>query len=342
MFGRRLPKINISLSIFLCGLTFASNVRAEPLIKLVAEQVQKLDYVFIAPNEKHPQNSRDILAQAPDGVLVSVGTERGFISASLGAGIDHLIQLDSSFEVVAYNQINAVLLALSRTREDYLFLRFQADHSRWVSRLASSAFDNPMYRKILSSTHWDAWNRDVRAAKSHDYSDFHRRWDGQKKPCHDCFSGANYLFDDVLYTKLAEMAKAGNIEAHFADFGRVNYIESMFRDMTATGKKISILDLSNAWEPQYLTTEKLARLLETIKPYVHPKAILLLSRMNNVHQSFDYFGFDFRLIAQFSSTLEFLKVHVPSNRNIQGLQNGVASIPSCLKLQSATTSFKGY
>ena len=68
---------------------------------------------------------------APKGIYVTVGGERGFRSGALANNtITHLFLLDLADDVIHYNRINAELLKTPK-REDYLKLRWDAPYEEW-------------------------------------------------------------------------------------------------------------------------------------------------------------------------------------------------------------------
>jgi len=78
---------------------------------------------FIVPNERYPHHALNIFEMAPKGAYVTVGTERGFISAANSPNVTELVLVDNSESIIKYNEINILLLKIAKTREHYLQLR---------------------------------------------------------------------------------------------------------------------------------------------------------------------------------------------------------------------------
>src|SRR4051794_37240411 len=66
--------------------------------------------VFYTSTEMQISRAKPILDQAPEGLYVTVGADRGFRAASLSSKVTHLLLLDVSSRIVRYNKLNIELL----------------------------------------------------------------------------------------------------------------------------------------------------------------------------------------------------------------------------------------
>lgn len=73
---------------------------------------------------------KHMIEQAPPGVLISVGSERSFRSASMMPQVTHVYLLDISPEIIRFNRINIALLK-APTRQVYCRLRWEASYEEW-------------------------------------------------------------------------------------------------------------------------------------------------------------------------------------------------------------------
>lgn len=79
---------------------------------------------------------KHMIEQVPPGVLISVGSEHSFRSASMMPHVTHVYLLDISPEIIRFNQINIALLKAS-TRQVYCHLRWNASYEEWKNLDAS-------------------------------------------------------------------------------------------------------------------------------------------------------------------------------------------------------------
>lgn len=105
-----------------------------------------------------------------DKILVSVETERAFMSAALAgerARALIIVDLDFDLRAVHYNRINKALLALVRDREDYLHLRLKAGFTEVHARLekAEAVLSVENENVLNDAAAWAWWNKTVQTAE---------------------------------------------------------------------------------------------------------------------------------------------------------------------------------
>lgn len=209
---------------------------------------------FVAPNEWHPEHTIELVRDAPEGVYISVGTERGVIGATITQKVTHLVLGDYDPEVLRYNQINVALAGAShrKDREHFVSLRKALDHDVWLDAVKAKVNILPEHKEILSSADNFKFWRKHQTKLSPDLS--HRvsyDFEVMEKP--ELFVGVNYLREDRLFEKFQSMAESRKIDSILLDFTNLDGIEKLVKDLTNLGLKISVLDISNAWLPQLYT-----------------------------------------------------------------------------------------
>ncbi len=68
----------------------------------------------------------------------------------------------------------------------------------------------------------------------------------------EAFKGANCLYDDALFYRLSEFAKSGKIQSLQVDLSDPKAFERVAGAMAEQKLRMSVLDLSNAWWPEYV------------------------------------------------------------------------------------------
>jgi len=225
---------------------------------------------FLHPNEKYPQDAKPYLEEAPAGAYISVGTERGFIGASLTPSSTHLILVDRDPAVVLFNKINAELIRIADDRKDYKMLRLYGDYPDWVQRvMLTSRSDSLLGKKEI----FDWWVENVRSNEK--FSDFHSNpWGFWRMP----FKGANYMLDDAQFKHIKQMAIAGRITVLQADLGEEQSLLEIEKALQEHNLPVAVFDLSNAW--QYIKPAELDSLLRAIDRYDGEQTLLITTKMH--------------------------------------------------------------
>jgi len=92
-----------------------------------------------------------------------------------------------------------------------------------------------------SWTFWDKAVRNNTGAWSSAFEHFHT---APRQP-DDAFAGADYLFDDMLYQRLRQLAKRSRIWARTLDLRHEQEVRALCTDLQAKGLKPGIVDTSN-------------------------------------------------------------------------------------------------
>jgi hypothetical protein len=241
---------------------------------------------LITPNETYPALAIPILERSIAGMHISVGTERGFVTASLNPNCTHLLFIDINPVTVLYNRINIALLASAKDYKDYLWLRFNADQKKVLDRLKQSGkldlladFNLPFARMF------QFWCNHVRRAL--DKEKRPSLYFFQKKPpsgnWNHAFKGANYLWYPEQCDRLIKMAKAGKMEAHKVDLRRPEQYLPLIQAVQSSGLPVSIIDLSNIHSKKYLELqtsspeENFYSLAKALEAALSERSIVLLT-----------------------------------------------------------------
>lgn len=250
----------IFLAVFLAsGATYARFLPIE-----IEEGPISVLHHFVAPNEMYPQTAKAIYESAPAGVYVSVGTERGFIGASLAGNTTALLLADVDQEVVRFNRFNVALLEMAQNREHYLFLRLKASYNELSLR---SIGHPPEDKHILSRKNFEAFRKQLDAE---DFRFFHRAENPQGQ-----FRDANYLFDDALFSRVQNLAKNHLIQVVQLDFRDRSHIDKLISALKRKKQKISVLDISNSWWYVHMSHRQVGHLLHAASKVAEEKAIVL-------------------------------------------------------------------
>jgi hypothetical protein len=238
--------------------------------------------LYAAPYELTPIKALPILKQAPAGALLSIGTERGFISAGLTPQVTSLICFDYDEGAVLYDSINAGLLKLSRDRNDYLQVRLSENYDQWRARMQNVPL-KPEIKSILEQEKtFEWWKSNVRERA--DFEEFHHPAPRQVKEYP--FKDANYLHDDVLFKRIHHLASNDKISAYLVDLRDASQTKALASEIARNHEKLAIVDISNVWQwfggTQRIddlgadaSVMKLANALENLRPLLTDHSILL-------------------------------------------------------------------
>ncbi len=280
---RAIPKSSFSWLIA-CALALGSpHTLAAFLEGLQDAKNTESDSSFLVPNEQYPQQAKVLLEDSIPGVYASVGTERGFISASMAEQATHLLLFDYDPNVAKYNRINTALLELASNRVEYLNLRLKSTHASWDKLVKSNPSLSAETRAFLNNPdNWKWWNQNVR--KEARFQDFHSN--GGRS-----FQGVNYLFEDAPFEKLSRMAKEGKIQSVVGDLGNENFTKQIAESIKKAGLHLSVLDVSNAWWNAYTPTQGLESALKNFGSVASDRTRFLFTDGSAYH--WNYFSLDF-------------------------------------------------
>jgi hypothetical protein len=225
---------------------------------------------FVNPNEHVPADAIQIWHEAPQGAYISVGTERGFIAAAVAQNITHLVLVDANPQVSAYNQINVLLLRMARNREDYLQLRLHPTPNQWEAAAHAAGLSES--ERALLMRQLPNWKKTVSENWRFDKFQKAENFLGR-------FKDVNYLFNDALFERISAMAKAGRISVGTMSFGVPEYVQQLVGQLKARGIRLSILDISNAWWPNFMGAKGTAELLQGVNSIASDESRVLATSL---------------------------------------------------------------
>jgi hypothetical protein len=123
--------------------------------------------VFLTSTEMQISRAKPIIDQAPEGLYVTVGAERGFRAASMSPRVTQLLLLDISPKVIRYNKINIELLKAS-SLEEYKRLRWHSSLEAWLD-FAKNTEKKLKTKVVISKDDFEWWNKNVRDLDSYSY-----------------------------------------------------------------------------------------------------------------------------------------------------------------------------
>ncbi len=254
----------------LLNLSAHAALRCEDLVfdfRLRSDQVietpdANLGPGFIVPNERDIGIHKDLFAKMAEGIYLTVGTERGLMSSALANGkIKALIQVDLDPKVVLYNRVNRALLAGAKNREDYLRLRLKSTHADWLQLIAQSKELSGEDRQALADLkNWQWWQEKVQTLP--DWNRFHQ---DPKQNEDRAYLHANYLFDDILFARVSQLAKQRRIFVIYDSFGKESLKHRVEGIAKALNLTLSAIDMSNAWQEGYLGHQNTIKFLESLQ-----------------------------------------------------------------------------
>ncbi len=276
----------LSLSVTL----FASDsIDLSAFKKLESESFQNQTSVgtgtFVHPNEWNPRRMKSAFSQTPvEGALISVGTERTNIAAALNPQINFVVQVDRDQQVVLFNRINTLLLTVADDMKDYQRLRFEASVQVAAFKIKQYTKSEPIPERYLQ---W--FLKTVREQKG--FEAF-----GQKRiltsfaEAH--FKDARYTHDRILFQRLQNLARAGRIVSLVGNLGDSSFVQSLNEALELAKIKVSILDISNAWWPQYMKNRDLKTLLSELSASTTAKTQILMTAGGgaNAKSNWEYLG----------------------------------------------------
>lgn len=230
---------------------------------------------YVAPNEWQPAMMLPLMVSAPEGSLVSVGTQRCLMSAAKIKNILKAHCYDMSHGVLMFNLLNAKLIATAKDRRDFVFLALKAESSVWKKRLSNSALTQERIQDLF-----DFWNHHFRV------NPLNRLF--IQRPTRLKFAEMNYLYDDALFARLQKMIHAGDISFDWLDITNKDAILALVNLLKQNGETLSIIDFSNI--PEWTTFSPIAKALVEFIPISRPETVALETTEQDIWWT--YFAFD--------------------------------------------------
>ena len=122
--------------------------------------------VFVISTEMIIGRARPIIEKAPQGLYVTVGSERGFRGASMAPNTTHLLLLDISPAIIRFNRINTELLKAPNLSE-YKRLRWTSSAEEWTQ--FKNKLKKHSFKVGLNEDDFTWWEQNVRDLKNFTY-----------------------------------------------------------------------------------------------------------------------------------------------------------------------------
>lgn len=230
---------------------------------------------FIIPNEKEIGKHSAAFAALSAGLYLSVGTERGLMSAALSQGkIKALLQVDRDPQVVVYNRINRALLSLAKNREHYLQLRLRSSVEDWQKAMAQNSNLSPEDKMTFSDSNSWSWWQSYVVQNPQGWTLFHR---DPKANNEAEYASANYLFDDVLFERVSVLAKKQKIFIVLDSLGSEAFLQRAEALSAALDMPIAGVDMSNAWQEGYMGHRNTLQFLRSLQSLMTPRSSLIFT-----------------------------------------------------------------
>ncbi len=240
---------------------------------------------FVSPNEWNPRRMRGSFSEKPaEGAYVGVGTERTYITAALNPQINFVVQVDRDPQIVLFNRINNLLLATATDMKDYQKLRFESSVQTVAFKIKQYMKSEPIPEKYIL---W--FLKTVRENRG--FEAF-----GQKRIltpfAESHFKEARYTHDRVLFQRVQKLAKDGRIISIVGNLGDRSFVQSLNEALEVAKVKVSILDISNAWWPQYMETKNMKTLLSELSKSLTGQSQILMTAGGgaNAKSNWEYLG----------------------------------------------------
>jgi hypothetical protein len=285
---------------------------------------------YINPTEHNPQAAAAILKGAPNGIYFTVGTERAFIGAGQTPNVDHLVVVDVQQNAINYNLLNIALLQIAESRTEYLWLRRNAP-PQFIAQLFTKV-DVGTKTYLLDVDNWKWWQQIRQQAG---FVLLEARPDDTGGLRDHAFRGANYLYNDIQFDRVAKLAKEGNTACVLVNLAIPTDVNSLVNKIKNLGLALAVLDITDLWynsaEISFLKLKEITSLVQSFKSIATADSILLLTSWygkflhpNNLHKKpkiiytgsdnrpevkaiaslryipfwkWNYFGFSFKIIS---------------------------------------------
>lgn len=269
--GQALANLEISSSVFnnfLSDLALFKQLGAE----------QGSGSGFLIPNETDLGQHRLQFQSLSSGFYLSVGTERGFMSAAMhGANSEGLILVDRDPKVVVFNYYNRALLALAHSPTDYRYLRLEASFEIIQKRLKTvDSLQLSEHNKVVLQQHdlWKWWRL------IHQMPSWKTFLINPESNQEGEFRGANYLYDDQLFKKISQLAKNNKIIIFNSRLENQNLVAQLEFVLAEHKSQIAVVDTSNAWSTGYIGPEETVKTLKRLTHLLRPKSHLIMTYLS--------------------------------------------------------------
>ncbi len=224
---------------------------------------------YVIPNETYPQHALKLFNEAPSRVYLSVGSERGFMSAAASPKVSHLLLVDFDTRVVDFNLYNTLLLKMSQDRQEFVNFRTEPTLQK-LDRLLERERSLSLEDRNFLKRNYQSFSAIV---QQREMKNFHL-----KPGIFDEFRGTHYLHDEKLFQKLQLMARKNNISAIQGDLTDLSLAESLRTQLAKRHLKLSVIDISNSLHG-HAPCPKVAKFLDALDLTLPNDAYLLTTKM---------------------------------------------------------------
>ncbi len=282
---------------------------------------------FFSPNEYGPQFAVPLIQGAPEGVYITVGTERAFTVASSTPEISHLLIVDADPMVILFNKINIALLKASPSQKFFREFRLNPTPAGWIQvrNILESHGDKDSELFEEAKLSWWIQNSTTKSRNQHDISNWNRFYNfkereygfsrfNPKKRTNEYvmafpFAETQYMFNKDAYKKISLMAKTGRIQVETANFSDTSFLNLLNRELIRQNLPITVLDISNCWKlAQYMSPYEFKNLIKALAPSMTEQSRLIISQAKSMAQYLafrplaymqDHYGSDLQVLTDF-------------------------------------------
>lgn len=91
------------------------------------------------------------------------------------------------------------------------------------------------------------------------------------------FKDMNYIHNDTLFSRLSELAAQDKIHIIQGDLGSASDMNRIAREMEKQNIKVGLLDISNAWEANFMADKKVASLISIFKSVSNDSSVFMFT-----------------------------------------------------------------
>lgn len=241
----------------------------------------KADILFIRPNELTPADMLPVTVLAPEGTYLAIGTERGFMGLAMNPHFTSAILVDINPAAVLYNRINIKLLRLARDHADYLWLRSTATYEELKPRL--DLLESAPGERVSAGE--VEWFRGLGLVEP----------DSLLSP-YLINARANYVKNKALCERLILLAKQNLITSFVLNISDERAVKAFVKNRLAN-RKLSVVDLSNAWWDSYAKVGGAQRFLAQLQPRATDRTMIMLTHYSSAGSGWSglwrYYGFSY-------------------------------------------------
>ncbi len=327
------------LACFILCFSYQAYAVTPPPLTFQNDKAFLVDFsVFPISSEMQMGKLMPMLQKAPQGIYLTVGGERSFKGASMMPNVTYLFQMDLAQSIVKFNLINKELLK-APNKEMYKTLRWDASFLDWKAFVAQSHHKNIKVHLTIQDFEW--WEDNIRDLNEMNYplpeqlNRYHK-----SLPCDETddayekkvnlatildYKSGNYLFDDVLYQRLHQLAVENRIltmQINLRDASQTKKLTQYLKDNKMT---IGVMDFDNLYYEDYLGAQSYEQLLQTLKPVTTPQTLLIV--MANYKdfacgQFQMYFGMRYHHVNQWTTFFDMQKFIDNLPKPIHDLMDG--------------------